>query len=66
MHLRSERVDILPVGGLEDAEDVRSHVEAPALHQPEAVRDDDARINLEDEDPTKVITEGEDDETDGP
>ncbi|GMN66043.1 hypothetical protein TIFTF001_035110 [Ficus carica] len=65
MHLRAERVDT-PPRGLDDAEDASSHVEAPAPHQPEAVGDDDARNGSEEEDPTEVFTEGEDDETDGP
>ncbi|GMN22041.1 hypothetical protein TIFTF001_040162 [Ficus carica] len=66
MHLRAEMVDIPPTGGLEDAEDASSHVEAPAPHQPEAVGDDDVRIDPKEEDPIEVFTERKDDETDGP
>ncbi|GMN56220.1 hypothetical protein TIFTF001_025339 [Ficus carica] len=66
MHLRAERVDTPPTRGLENAEDASSHVEGPTSHQPEAVGDDDAHIDPEEEDPIEVFTEGEDDETDGP
>ncbi|GMN57181.1 hypothetical protein TIFTF001_026272 [Ficus carica] len=45
-------------------QDASNHVEAPALHQTEAVGDDDAPIDPEEEDPTEVFTEEEDDETD--
>ncbi|GMN64613.1 hypothetical protein TIFTF001_033697 [Ficus carica] len=55
----SGRVDTPPIGGLEDAEDASSHVVAPAPHQSEAVGDDDAHIDPEEEDPTEVFTEGE-------
>ncbi|GMN54136.1 hypothetical protein TIFTF001_023270 [Ficus carica] len=66
MHLRAERVYTPPTRGLKNAEDASSHVEAPTPQQPEAVGDDDARTDPEEEDPTEVLTEGEDDETDGP
>ena len=66
MHLRAERVDTLPTRGVENVEDASGHTEAPAPHQPEAAGEDDARIGSEEEDPTEVFTEGEDDETDGP
>ena len=41
MYLRVERVDTPPIEELEDAEEASSHVEAPTLHQPKAVGDDD-------------------------
>ncbi|GMN28585.1 hypothetical protein TIFTF001_044260, partial [Ficus carica] len=55
-----------PARELENVEDASSHVEASAPHQPGAVGDDDAHIDSEEEDPTEVFSEGEDDETDGP
>ncbi|GMN33346.1 hypothetical protein TIFTF001_046696 [Ficus carica] len=66
MHLRAEMVDTPPSRELENGEDASSHVEASAPRQPEAVGDDDAHIGSDEEDPTEVFTEGEDDETDGP
>ncbi|GMN35313.1 hypothetical protein TIFTF001_042211 [Ficus carica] len=54
MQMRAERVETPPTGGLEDAENTSSHVEAPALHQPEAVGDEDGYTNPEEEDPTEV------------
>ena len=66
MHLRAERVDPPLTKELDNVEDASSHAEAPAPHQPEAVGNDDAHIGSEEEDPTKVFTEGEDDETNGP
>ncbi|GMN51393.1 hypothetical protein TIFTF001_020539 [Ficus carica] len=66
MHLKAERVNTPPTREFENVEDVSSHVEASAPHQPGAVGDDDAHIDSEEEDPTEVFSEGEDDETDGP
>ncbi|GMN36083.1 hypothetical protein TIFTF001_042368 [Ficus carica] len=66
MHLRAEMVDTPPTRELENVDDASSHVKTPAPHQTEVVRDDDARIGSEVEDPTEVFSEGEDDETDGP
>ncbi|GMN32571.1 hypothetical protein TIFTF001_048186 [Ficus carica] len=66
MHLKADRVNTPPTRELENVEDASSHVEASAPHQPEAVGDDDAYIGSEEEDPTEVFSEGEDDETDGP
>ncbi|GMN24946.1 hypothetical protein TIFTF001_047692 [Ficus carica] len=66
MHLKADRVNTPPTRELENVEDASSHIEASAPHQPEAVGDDDAHIGSEEEDPTEVFSEGEDDETDGP
>ncbi|GMN22499.1 hypothetical protein TIFTF001_045662 [Ficus carica] len=66
MHLKADRVNTPPTRELENVEDASSHVEASVPHQPEAVGDDDAHIGSEEEDPTEVFSEGEDDETDGP
>ena len=66
MHLRAERIDTPLIRGLENVEDASSHVEALALHQLEVVGDDDARIDPEEEDPTEVFTEEEDDEMNDP
>ncbi|GMN65999.1 hypothetical protein TIFTF001_035065 [Ficus carica] len=49
MHLKAERVDTPPTRGLENAEDASSLVEAPAPHRPEAMGDDDARIDTEED-----------------
>ena len=55
MHLRAEKVDTPPTGGLEDAEDTSSHVEVLTLYQPKAIGEDDTHINSEEKDPTEVL-----------
>ncbi|GMN56964.1 hypothetical protein TIFTF001_026073 [Ficus carica] len=63
MHLRAERVDTPPTVSFEDAEDANNHVEAPTLHQPEAIGGDDAHLDSEEDDPTEVFSETDDGKT---
>ncbi|GMN62943.1 hypothetical protein TIFTF001_032034 [Ficus carica] len=56
-------VDIPPMRGLKDAKDATNHIEAPAPHQLEAVKDDDVHIDPENKTPSEVFTKGDNGET---